>query len=77
MADDARIRLTIQLIGEIAQKHVEQKELIAEAKSLLAGVCPDTFLGRQLRATPPVSKAETPAFSIPPSWVVDNGPAEI
>jgi len=47
MADDARIRLTIQLIGEIAQKHVEQVELIAEAKRLLADARPDTFLGRQ------------------------------
>lgn len=78
MADDDRIRLTIQLISEIAQKHLEQIELIAEARRLLEKARPDTFLGRRSRATAPdLMRAETPASSVPASGAVDSGPAEL
>jgi hypothetical protein len=76
MADNVRIRLTIQLISEITQKHLEQIELIAEARRMLEKARPDTFLGRRLRS-PDLAMAETSASSIPPSGAVDSGPAEI
>lgn len=77
MADRRRIQVTLQMISEIAQKHSEQLELIAEARRLLANTRPDTFLGRRLRTTAAdFATAETSASPVPPSWV-DSGPVEI